>query len=135
MQYNRYLISCLLTLEHSLRPIRNPLDLGMPLLNYLLHALLRLLQIIGQHFAIQLVLPQHLVVLLPRYLYHLVCTLRSLYRGIDSCAARLACWRWERDLDCERVGRFGRERCEGMRGGGDGGRNGLYVLSAVSWDE
>jgi len=59
----------LLTFKHPFRTITDALDLLMPLLDHLLHLLLRLLKVIWKHIAIQLKLPQLLVVFLTPLLY------------------------------------------------------------------
>ena len=105
----------LLTLKHPLRTITNALDLFVSLLHHLLHLLLRLLQVVRQHIAIQLKFPQLLVVFLTPLLYQLVCSLRSFDGRLDGCATRFSRWRWERYLDGEWVRRFGRERRERVR--------------------
>lgn len=73
----------LLTFQDLLRTIAYPLDLRMALLDDILHAHLRLLQIIWQHIPIQLEFPQPLVMLLPRYLDLLVCLLCCLDRRVN----------------------------------------------------
>lgn len=68
----------LLAFKDPFGAVTNALDLGVTLLDHLFHELFCLLQVIRQHLAVDFVLSQFLVVLLPRLLYELVCTLRSL---------------------------------------------------------
>lgn len=106
----------------------------MPLLNHLLHRLLRLLDIIRPHLPVSLVLPDQLVVLLSCSLDARVCLLGRLPRILDGLAAGVACWGRERDLDGEGVGLLGRERGEGVWRGGYGGGDGFDVLWVVSFE-
>jgi hypothetical protein len=103
----------------------------MPPLDHILHALLCLLQIIGQHIAVQLVLPQALIVFLAGGLDPLIRSLRRFDRRVHSRAPRLARRRRQRDLDGQRVRGVGGEGREGVWRRGDGGGYGFDVLRAV----
>ena len=67
----------LLTLKHPLRAVTDALNLFVSVLHHLFHLLLRLLKIIWQHGAVELKVPQPLVVVLSLLLYIFVCALRG----------------------------------------------------------
>lgn len=100
----------LLRVQDLLRRIDDPLDLGMALLDNILHPLCCLLQVIRQDGLFQGHLPQILVVRLPCILDTSVGVGRCFRRAVNGGAARFSGRRGHWDLDGERVGRFGGER-------------------------
>jgi hypothetical protein len=107
------------------------LHLAMPLLNHLLHALPRLLQIIRQHRLLELELSQPLIVRLARDLDLLVSFLGGLLRCVEGGLARVARGWGDGDGDCEGRVRVRLLWGEVVVGGGDGGGYWFEVLGAV----
>ena len=117
-----------LPFKHPLCTIHNPLYLSKPLLNHLLHTLVRLLQIIRPYALVDLVLSQFLVVRAASVLNSNVGGLSRFLRSLKSSLPRLTSWWRDRDRNCERtIGRWLLGR-EAVWAGSDGGGYGFDVL-------
>ena len=121
-------IATSLPFKHPLCAIHNPLHLSKPLLNHLLHTLVRLLQIIRSYALVDLVLSQFLVVRAASVLNSDAGALSCFLRSLKGSLPRLTSWWRDRDRNCERT--IGRRLlgCEAVWAGSDGGGYGFDVL-------